>query len=248
MKNKPFLLLCLSFVSVYLAVQLLVANFYLYIQYVLQAESQVVFLIIIIQVVLGISILGWQVVATKLRVKKPIFYVGCCLGVICCIFLTFIRSIWWVYIGSVVLGVAFGAVFLVPYALIPEIIDLDEQKVGCRREGLFYGLFVFLQKISTSIGLALGSFALGVAGLDAENDNAPTAALIVLRVVVGAIPAVLFLFSMLPMFVYPYGKHANRKLSVFDDKEVALDDVAAYQPPEMVIETDEKANTTTNRR
>ena len=59
----------------------------------------------------------------------------CCIG--CAIGLIFVRKVIWLYPGSVILGIGIGAIFLIPFAMVPEIIDRDETKVGCRREGVY---------------------------------------------------------------------------------------------------------------
>jgi glycoside/pentoside/hexuronide:cation symporter, GPH family len=235
--NKPFMLLCSSFLGAYLATQFLVANFYLYVQYVLKAEDQVVFLIIILQCSIGVAVIAWQKISLTIG-KKPVYYIGLSIGASCTVWLIFLKSVFWLYPGCIFLGIGIGAIFLVPFSLVPEIIDLDEQKAKCRREGVYYGLFIFLQKMATSVGLALGSICLGLAGLDSgSDDDPPNSVLIVLRILAGFLPTLLYLISFIPMCLYPYGKKnaARKEISL----DVDLDDLSEYQPPEVVLENSE---------
>ena len=48
--------------------------------------------------------------------------------------------------------------------MIPDVIELDELQTGQRREGVFYGLMVLLQKFGLSFGLFLLGNALQPSG------------------------------------------------------------------------------------
>lgn len=237
-KNFPFVLLCGSFMGAYMGTQFLVAHFYLYVQYVLDAEDQIVYLIIILQCAIAIAVVIWQQLSRKILEKKTIFY----LGTICCIFcavgLIFVHNVIWLYPGSIILGIGIGAIFLIPFAMVPEIIDRDEAKMGCRREGVYYGLFVFLQKMATSVGLAIGSVSLGLAGLDTTQDEIEvgTGVIIVLRIMTGVLPAFLFIISLFPMFVYPFGRRRTEELNSYNP-ESELEEMSNYEPPEIKLES-----------
>jgi len=101
---------------------------------------------------------------------------------------------------------------------VPEIIDRDEAKCGSRREGVYYGLFIFLQKLATSVGLALGSALLGIVGFDADADEANTGVQIVLRGMVGLLPCILLVASLVPMYVYPFGKKGGSRGPVLKEE------------------------------
>lgn len=233
-RNRPFVLLCGSFVGAYMGTQFLVAHFYLYVQYVLDEEDQIIYLIFLLQCVIAISVLIWQKLSRVLE-KKIIFYAGSACCITCAVWLIFVQQVWWLYPGCVILGVGIGAIFLIPFAMVPEIIDLDEKAIGCRREGVYYGLFVFLQKMATSVGLAIGSIALGAAGLETgtTDADATTAVIIVLRIMAGVLPAILFTLSLIPMFFYPYGKRVRSKTIFTNTLE---EEMSSYQPPEIVLE------------
>ncbi len=67
------------------------------------------------------------------------------------------------------LGVPLASLFVFPNALLADIIDLDEQRTGERREAIYYGIQATLQKVG--LGLAAGLFALVLAifGKSAED-------------------------------------------------------------------------------
>jgi len=34
--------------------------------------------------------------------------------------------------------------YLIPWSMLPDVVDVDELNTGLRREGIYYGFFVFL--------------------------------------------------------------------------------------------------------
>eukprot|EP00011_Vannellida_sp_DIVA3-517-6-12_P007858 CAMPEP_0114623538 /NCGR_PEP_ID=MMETSP0168-20121206/10305_1 /TAXON_ID=95228 ORGANISM="Vannella sp., Strain DIVA3 517/6/12" /NCGR_SAMPLE_ID=MMETSP0168 /ASSEMBLY_ACC=CAM_ASM_000044 /LENGTH=408 /DNA_ID=CAMNT_0001834789 /DNA_START=128 /DNA_END=1354 /DNA_ORIENTATION=- len=218
-QNRAFLLLCGAFLGAYMATQFLITNFYLYVQFVLDAESQVIFIIFLLQLTVAISCPVWGFLTEKVG-KKPVYFVGAILAAACTLVLTFLfpSVVWLAYPGAVLLGASISAIFLVPFAMVPEIIDRDEAKCGSRREGVYYGLFIFLQKLATSVGLALGSALLGIVGFDADADEANTGVQIVLRGMVGLLPCILLVASLVPMYVYPFGKKGGSRGPVLKEE------------------------------
>ncbi len=80
---------------------------------------------------------------------------------------------------------------------------------GQRREGVFYGLFVFISKVGIAIALALAGFALEHAGYESGTDEAesgiaqPDSVGDILKVLAGLGPAILLVVSLVPAFLYP---------------------------------------------
>jgi GPH family glycoside/pentoside/hexuronide:cation symporter len=112
------------------------------------------------------------------------------------------------FVMAVLGGVGVSVSYLIPWSMLPDVIELDELETGQRREGVFFGFFVFLQKLGISLGLALSNFALDLAGYinhkpDAPLPKQPHDVLILLRVFVSPIPAVLLLLSFIAVYFYP---------------------------------------------
>ena len=55
-----------------------------------------------------------------------------------------------------------GSEFIITPVMLPDVIDYGEWQTGVRHEGIYYGLFIFLQKLGVGISIALAN-----AGLDA---------------------------------------------------------------------------------
>jgi GPH family glycoside/pentoside/hexuronide:cation symporter len=101
------------------------------------------------------------------------------------------------------------------------VIELDELETGQRREGVYYGFFVFLQKLGLSLGLAIANFALEAAGyvnqeIGGPLPTQPDAVLQALRLFVTLIPAAVLLLSIPVVRAYPITreKHAEIKAAL----------------------------------
>jgi GPH family glycoside/pentoside/hexuronide:cation symporter len=107
--------------------------------------------------------------------------------------------------------------YLGPWSMLPDVIDLDELQTGERREGIFYALMVFLQKV----GLGLGLFFLGqvldwagfipsVAGEPLPSQ--PESALLAIRLAIGPLPAVALIGGMCLVWLYPITRQRHRQI------------------------------------
>lgn len=65
------------------------------------------------------------------------------------------------YIMSVISGISMSSHFLLPWSMLPDVIDEFMIKHGERKEEIFYSFYVFFTKLSAGISLGLGALALG---------------------------------------------------------------------------------------
>lgn len=59
-----------------------------------------------------------------------------------------------------IVGCGMSGIQILPYASIPDIVELDEYTYGVRREGAYYGVQSFVYKLSNGVALALVSLLL----------------------------------------------------------------------------------------
>jgi len=115
----------------------------------------------------------------------------------------------YLFLGITVIfvGIGMSAVQILPFASIPDIVEVDEYYHGIRREGAYYGIVSFVYKIASGISIAFIGLILGlfhyVESIDGAYVPQPDSALIAIRITIGILPGVLFFISVL------YGKKAN---------------------------------------
>lgn len=105
-------------------------------------------------------------------------------------------------------GLGLGVLYLIPYSMVPDVVEFDELKTGERREGSFFSIFIFGEKLATGITLALSNYALGLAGFDSDlgTEFQPKSAIVTLRLLVGVLPIVFLVISWVACFFYPITK------------------------------------------
>ena len=101
--------------------------------------------------------------------------------------------------------------------MLPDVIDVDELNTGLRREGVYYGFFVFLQKLGISLGLALSNLAFEAAGyINAVPGEAypvqPASVQLALRLFISFVPAVVLLLSFPIVYKYPITRQRHAEI------------------------------------
>ncbi|MEZ4638637.1 MAG: MFS transporter [Caldilineaceae bacterium] len=110
-------------------------------------------------------------------------------------------------------GLGYGAANAVPWAILADVIEEDEWKTGKRREGVYAGFLVTLRKLSTAIGIGIVVRLLASAGfVEGAAATQPDSAVFMLRIFMGAVPAVLLLISMVAAFNYPITRESHAEL------------------------------------
>jgi GPH family glycoside/pentoside/hexuronide:cation symporter len=116
---------------------------------------------------------------------------------------------------AVLAGVGVATAYIVPWSMMPDVIEYDELLTGQRREGIFYGLMVLLQKFGLAIGQFLTGLVLQMAGFISTegltNIRQPDSALLALRWMIGPIPTIVLICGMILTAFYPITreKHAE---------------------------------------
>jgi glycoside/pentoside/hexuronide:cation symporter, GPH family len=115
----------------------------------------------------------------------------------------------YVLAGLAGLGVAGAQV--IPWSMVPDVIEADEIATNHRREGAYYGAVAFLQKSGTAFMLAIVQRVLDLTGYR-PGEQQPGSALLAIRLMIGVVPAVLLGVSMIVAWRSPLGKRAHEAL------------------------------------
>lgn len=79
---------------------------------------------------------------------------------------------WLIYPAMVVVGIFQAGGDLLPNAMVPDVVDVDELVSGERREGAIYGLWVSQQQTVLALGGLVTGLALSIIGYDGHLDHA----------------------------------------------------------------------------
>jgi GPH family glycoside/pentoside/hexuronide:cation symporter len=207
--NRAFIYVTVIYLLTWLCIQFVQANLLLYMRYWLDAEAQFPLLILALQFTAFLFVIVWSRVSERIG-KKGAYYAGVAFWIGAEIALFFLQpgQTTLLFIVGVLAGVGVSIGYLIPWSMLPDVVDLDELETGQRREGVYYGFFVFLQKLGISLGLAFSNFALELSGYLTPTELLPNPAqpggvLLVLRLFVSLVPAAVLLLSVPVVVKYP---------------------------------------------
>ena len=101
------------------------------------------------------------------------------------------------YVGCVFLGIAMSSYLLIPYSLVPDLVDVYEYQTGERHESVFFGLWITVHQLGISFaGLILG-VALDLFGYRGDAANQTESALFAVRLAFGVLPGLFFVLTAL---------------------------------------------------
>jgi GPH family glycoside/pentoside/hexuronide:cation symporter len=108
-------------------------------------------------------------------------------------------------------GVGVGFSYVAPFAMVPDTVEFDAVKTGERKEGAYYGMWTFISKVGTALSVFLSGLILSLGGYVADAAQSGGAKLAI-RLIIGPIPAVIFLGAFLLMQMYPLDEKTYKKL------------------------------------
>ena len=107
---------------------------------------------------------------------------------------------------SMLTGLAFGADLALPPAIQADVIELDRQRTGAARAGIFFAVWQVATKTSIALSSGLALIALDAAGFVSRAVNGESA-LLVLTILYAGVPIVLKLAAVACMWRFPLDRH-----------------------------------------
>jgi len=106
------------------------------------------------------------------------------------------------FLGCGLLGIIMSAYLLIPYSLVPDLVDYYRNKIGDQHEAVYFGLWMTAHQIGIAVaGLLLGTF-LGLYGYDGNSDIQTSSAILAIRLAFGLIPGVFLVLAALVLQKY----------------------------------------------
>ncbi len=216
LSNRPYLFVIGIYLFSWLAVQFTSTILVPYVTFWLQRPDLIGLMILGVQGSAFVCLFMWNAVSRRIG-KKAVYMIGMIfwIGVQAALFFVQPDQSTLALVLAVLAGVGVATAYIVPWSMMPDVIELDVLETGQRREGVFYGLMVLLQKF----GLAAGQFIIGVvlqntgfiATEGQTNLTQPASALFALRILIGPAPTVILLCGMALTAFYPItkAKHAE---------------------------------------
>ncbi|MBD2440113.1 MFS transporter [Nostoc sp. FACHB-110] len=218
--NRPFLFVIGIYLCSWLGVQITASVIpYFVINCMRLQEADVPTVMIAVQGTALIMLFVWSNLSKKLG-KKIVYFLGMSSWIIAGAGLFFLQpgQLVLMYAMAVMAGIGVSTAYLVPWSMIPDVIELDELQTGQRREGIFYGFMVLLQKFGLAFGLFLVGNALQSAGFKEAVAGQkilpiqPESALTAIRIAVGPIPTICLMFGLVLTYFYPITREMHAEI------------------------------------
>jgi GPH family glycoside/pentoside/hexuronide:cation symporter len=232
-QNRPFLYVTGIYLFSWLGVQLTAAILPYYVENRMKLSTMDFYLTAIsVQGTAILMLFVWSKVSKRYG-KKIVYFMGMSLWIIAQIGLWFLQpgQISLMYILAILAGFGVSTAYLIPWSMIPDVVDLDELNTGKRREGIFYSFMVFLQKLGLAGGLFLVGQALEIAGfLERVPGQAlpqqPDSAIFAIRFAIAPIPAIVLICGIILTYFYPITEavHGEILLKLNERKTQKLSD------------------------
>jgi sugar (glycoside-pentoside-hexuronide) transporter len=97
------------------------------------------------------------------------------------------------------------------WAMIPDVVEVDEFKTGKRREGLYYGVAIFILKVGSAFALLIVGQVLEVIGYVPNVEQSPDV-LLGLRIMFGPVVAALLILSVTFAYFMPMTRDRHKAL------------------------------------
>ncbi len=217
--NRPFLYVIGIYLCSWLAVQNTVAIIpYFVTNWMGLPEDAFIQVVLAVQSTSLVMLFVWNQVSARFG-KKAVYFMGMTIWAIAQIGLFTLQpgQNTLMYILAVMAGFGVSTAYIVPWSMIPDVIELDELNTGLRREGVFYGFMVLLQKVALAIGLGLVGWVLQESGFQKTVAGQaaavqPESALYAIRLMVGPIPLVVLLVGLVLAYFYPITREVHAEI------------------------------------
>lgn len=213
LRNKPFMLVTVSYILHSVAVTMISASLVYYLKYYLRQEALLspTFLVLLLTAMVCIPFWVW---VSKRAGKKAAYLAGMSIFVAGLLLLFFLQpgQVSGIYLLAALTGSGLSTFFVLPWAIVPDTIELHERRTGQRIEGIFYGIWNFGPQLAGSLaGLAIG-LGLDLAGYIPNVAQQSPSALLGIRIVFCLLPALLALLGIGIMSFYPISKQSYDRL------------------------------------
>lgn len=99
------------------------------------------------------------------------------------------------------IGIGFG--YVPPFAMFPDVIEVDAAQTKNRKEGAYYGMWTFFSKIGVALATALSGTFLSLTNYVPNLADQSYTTILTIRLIIGPIPVIIFIVGILLIQRYP---------------------------------------------
>lgn len=219
LSNVPFLYVIGIYLCSWLGVQLTAAIIpYFVVSWMRLPDAVTAQVILAVQGTALAMLYVWSALSQRIG-KRGVYFMGMGLWIIAQAGLFFLQpnQVTLMFVLAVMAGFGVSTAYLIPWSMLPDVIELDELKTGQRREGIYYSFVVLLQKVCLAIAVFLVLKSLDWAGyLKAVGNNPPPiqpdSVLFAIRFAIGPLPTIALIFGLILTYFYPLTREVHAEI------------------------------------
>ncbi|KAL4236651.1 Major facilitator superfamily [Mactra antiquata] len=210
---RPYIILCTAFLFLSLAIAIVQGNLALFCTHSLKMGDQFSFFILVLLISTILAMPLWQLCIVKYG-KKSTFGAGMMLLVPVLIVQLYLPKHEPVYFYPVlvVAGLSIAVALLLPWSMLPDVIDEFFLKYGTRKESIFYSFYVFFNKLSIGVGLGISQAVLALGGYKTGECEQPASVGLSLQMLVVPGPVLFTMIALVALWIYPINEYRRRKI------------------------------------
>jgi glycoside/pentoside/hexuronide:cation symporter, GPH family len=216
LSNRPFRMVMGLYLLSWTTASILAAILVYYANYYLRVPEQANYFVLAAQGAAIVFIPLWVWVAKKLDKRRAFMWGSLSwIVVLLGIFALGPEQLGLAYALAALSGSGIATAYVLPWAMVPDVVEDDEARCGQRREGSYYAFASFFQKLATGAALWMMGMALARTGyLTPVSGQAlpvqPQSAVDAIRFFVGPVPAVLLIGAVIFAWFYPITRESHQ--------------------------------------
>jgi GPH family glycoside/pentoside/hexuronide:cation symporter len=216
-KNKPYVLLLLTYALHMTGISFLTTILAYYTENILNRPDittiVLVLLLVTAMLFIPVSVLVSKKIGKKTTYQICIVIIASACGII--YFLGHRMPAEFFYFVMVYAGIGVGFSYVAPFAMVPDVIKHGAAKTGKQNEGAYYGMWTFISKLGTALALFTSGHILELGGYISHAGEGtvlqPPSVFDAIRTIIGPIPVVILIAAILVIQFYPLDKKEYRE-------------------------------------
>lgn len=211
-KSRRFLQLLAAYMLAQVGFTLIQTLMNYYITYQLGKPELVPLVMVTLLVSVLVFLFPWKWLADRWN-KGPAYATGLAIAGVAMALTFFIpaEQYWLIFVTAVVAGIGFSANWVFPWAMVPDVVEYDELETGECRSGMFYGVWGFVSKLISILGINIAGWALQLSHY-VPNQAQTEETLRSIRLFFGPVPALFFAISFPLLFLYPITRASHAEV------------------------------------
>jgi glycoside/pentoside/hexuronide:cation symporter, GPH family len=216
LSNKPFWRLIGLYTMSWTTVSVIAASLVYFANYYLRVPDQANYFVLAAQGSALLFVPLWVWAAKKLD-KSKAFIIGSLSWLVILLSISSIGAdqVALAYLLAALSGAGIACAYVLPWSMIPDVVEFDQLKTGERREGSYYAFASFFQKLAA--GMAIWAMGQALALANYINPSVadplpiqPVEAVQAIRIFMGPVPAVLLIVAVLFAWRYPLTREKHQ--------------------------------------